>query len=98
MNSTRNLVCIDWRMTTAIYSSIIVLSTLGFVGPGGAKDKDPHSINTASPIKHLIVLIGENRGFDHTFGVYTPAGKGQTISNLLSKGIVNPDGSHGLNF
>ena len=54
--------------------------------------------NTASPIKHVIILIGENRGLDHTFGVYRPKGSGQTISNLLSKGIVNEDGSPGPNF
>jgi phospholipase C len=54
--------------------------------------------NTASPIKHVIILIGENRGLDHTFGVYRPKGSGQTISNLLSKSIVNEDGSPGSNF
>ncbi|MGY4425078.1 phospholipase C [Bradyrhizobium sp. JR6.1] len=53
---------------------------------------------TASPIKHVIILIGENRGLDHTFGIYKPKGKGQTISNLLSKGIVNEDGTPGPNF
>jgi phospholipase C len=53
---------------------------------------------TASPIKHVIILIGENRGLDHTFGVYKPKGAGQTISNLLSKGIVNEDGTPGPNF
>ncbi|HET6306195.1 MAG TPA: alkaline phosphatase family protein, partial [Rhodopila sp.] len=53
---------------------------------------------TRSPIKHVIILIGENRGFDHTFGVYRPKGSGQTISNLLSKGIVNEDGTPGPNY
>jgi phospholipase C len=53
---------------------------------------------TATPIKHVIILIGENRGTDHTFGVYTPKGKGQTIKNYLSEGIVNEDGSPGPNF
>jgi phospholipase C len=63
------------------------------------KDKDPADrLKTASPIKHVIILIGENRGLDHTFGVYKPKGKNQTISNLLSKGIVNEDGSPGPNF
>src|ERR1700743_1250568 len=63
------------------------------------KDKDPtDKLKTASPIKHVIVLIGENRGLDHTFGVYKPKGKGETISNLLSKGIVNEDGTPGPNF
>ena len=56
------------------------------------------AVKTASPIKHVIVLIGENRGLDHTFGVYKPKGAGQTISNLLSKGIVNEDGTPGPNF
>ena len=65
----------------------------------GNKDNDPaNKVKTASPIKHVIVLIGENRGLDHTFGIYKPKGKGETISNLLSKGIVNEDGTPGPNF
>jgi phospholipase C len=64
-----------------------------------AKGKNPtETTKTASPIKHVIILIGENRGLDHTFGVYKPKGKKETISNLLSKGIVNEDGTPGLNF
>jgi phospholipase C len=54
--------------------------------------------DTKSPIKHVIILIGENRGLDHTFGVYIPKGRGETISNLVSKGIVKRDGSPGPNF
>src|SRR5579862_1725211 len=56
------------------------------------------AFTTTSPIKHVIILIGENRGLDHTFGVYKPKGKGQTISNILSKGIVNEDGTPGPNY
>jgi phospholipase C len=60
---------------------------------------DTHQFgDTATPIKHVIILIGENRGLDHTFGVYKPKGKGQFIANILSKGIVNEDGSPGPNF
>jgi phospholipase C len=92
----RNVVRRNLRMTTALYSSIVALSVLGPAAPGEAAD--PHSVKTATPIKHLIVLIGENRGLDHTFGVYKPKGAGQTISNLLSKGIVNLDGSPGPKF
>jgi phospholipase C len=62
------------------------------------KNNPTSGVKTASPIKHVIVLIGENRGLDHTFGVYKPKGKGETISNLLSKGIVNEDGTPGPNF
>src|SRR5207253_1136353 len=46
---------------------------------------------------HVIVLIGENRTFDHAFGTYVPR-PGQLISNLVSKGIVNADGTPGPNF
>jgi phospholipase C len=63
-----------------------------------ASNNPADRLKTASPIKHVIVLIGENRGLDHTFGVYKPKGKGETISNLLSKGIVNEDGTPGKNF
>ncbi len=48
--------------------------------------------DTATPIKHVIVLIGENRTFDNVFGTYVPR-EGQRVSNLLSKGIVESDGS-----
>ncbi len=50
-----------------------------------------------TPIKHVIVLIGENRTFDHMFGTYVPR-DGQIISNLLSRGIINADGTPGPNF
>jgi phospholipase C len=52
---------------------------------------------TATPIKHVIVLIGENRTFDNVFGTYTPHRQGQTVANLLSRGIVGPDGQPGPN-
>lgn len=51
---------------------------------------------TTTPIKHVIVLIGENRTFDNVYGTYVPH-KGEKIANLLSKGIVNADGSPGPN-
>ena len=57
----------------------------------------PHNAATASPIQHVIVIIGENRTFDHIFATYQPT-KGQTVDNLLSKGIVNVDGTPGPNF
>ncbi|MBY0556138.1 MAG: alkaline phosphatase family protein [Burkholderiaceae bacterium] len=50
-----------------------------------------------TPIEHVIVLIGENRTFDNLYGVYQPR-RGQTIANLLSKKIVNLDGTPGPRF
>ena len=51
---------------------------------------------TETPIEHVIVIIGENRTFDNVYGTYVPK-RGQTVSNLLSKGIVRSDGSPGAN-
>lgn len=52
---------------------------------------------TNTPIKHAIVIIGENRTFDHIFATYKPK-PGQTVDNLLSKHIINPDGTPGPNY
>jgi phospholipase C len=43
-----------------------------------------------SPIKHVIVIIGENRSFDHVFATYQPQ-PGQKVHNLLSEGIIKLD-------
>jgi phospholipase C len=51
---------------------------------------------TRTPIKHVILLIGENRTFDHVFATYTPPA-GQKVNNLLSEGIVKADGTPGPN-
>lgn len=53
--------------------------------------------DTATPIKHVIIVIGENHSFDNLFGTYRPR-RGQFIDNLVSKGIVNADGTPGPNF
>ncbi|WP_266168728.1 alkaline phosphatase family protein [Dyella subtropica] len=59
-------------------------------------DPDDRSDRTRTPIKHVILLIGENRTFDHVYATYTPP-KGQSVRNLLSEGIVNADGTPGPN-
>jgi phospholipase C len=81
----------------------VSLSGIGVSARDGDKrqkpPKDPAAaFRTETPIKHVIVLIGENRGLDHTFGVYKPKGKKETISNIFSKGIVNEDGTPGPNY
>jgi phospholipase C len=89
-----------WWLTTALCTCLLAVSACGFGASAiAASDTNPaDSTKTASPIKHVIILIGENRGLDHTFGIYKPKGKGQTISNILSKGIVNIDGTPGPHF
>jgi phospholipase C len=53
--------------------------------------------DTTSPIKHVIVIVGENRSFDHVFATYKPK-SGESVWNLLSEGIINADGTPGPNF
>jgi phospholipase C len=50
-----------------------------------------------TPIKHLIVIVGENRTFDHLFATYQPKA-GESVNNLLSEGIVRADGTPGPNY
>ena len=78
--------------------AITAMLTLQTVSPLTHADQsanDP-SGSTVTPIKHVIVLIGENWSFDSTFGTYQPA-RGQTVGNLLSRKIINSDGSPGPN-
>src|ERR1700722_6893130 len=71
------------------------------IGNAFAADKaltaPSRSNDTATPIKHVIVIIGENRSFDHVFATYVPK-TGETVNNLLSEGIVKADGTAGPNF
>jgi phospholipase C len=61
------------------------------VGPGVAADAwTPRDGQTATPIKHVIIIIGENRSFDHVFATYVPT-RGHTVHNLLSEGIIQLD-------
>src|SRR5215469_10057868 len=53
--------------------------------------------STLTPIKHVIVIVGENRTFDHLFATYKPKA-GETVNNLLSEGIIKEDGTKGPNF
>jgi len=68
----------------------------------GASAADPDSavdkIRTATPIKHVLIIVGENRSFDHLYATYVPKHDDERVHNLLSEGIVNADGSPGPNF
>ena len=50
-----------------------------------------------TPIKHLIVVIGENRGFDNVFATYVPPDPKQSVWNLLSLGIIDKTGAPWFN-
>ena len=49
---------------------------------------------TVTPIKHVIVIIGENHTFDNVYATYQPPA-GQHVLNLLSEGVVTASGATG---
>ncbi len=83
------------RLPQVIASVLAATVGLAPAMPAFADKGEAH--DTATPIEHVIVIVGENRTFDNVFGAYKPTA-GQTVLNLLSEGIVNADGTPGPNF
>src|SRR6516165_2864025 len=87
------LLCGVATCAMAINSMAPIAAAAATAGESGSNDA-----NTTTPIKHVIVIIGENRTFDHLFATYKPVNKDETVLNLLSEGIVNADGTPGPNY
>ena len=80
-------------VTTAIFQ----LAIGSAFASGQTQTTISRDADTSTPIKHVIVIIGENRSFDHVFATYVPK-KGESVNNLLSEGIIKADGTPGPNF
>lgn len=90
--------CLRWGLVSLAICQYAVGSPIpGQQRAGEQQHRQRRDRNTRTPIKHVIVIIGENRSFDHVFATYQPK-HGQTVWNLLSEGIVNADGTPGPNF
>lgn len=89
-----------WYTRLAACASATALSALGLSAAAQAADPDfsVDAIKTATPIKHVIIIVGENRSFDHLFATYVPKNRDEKVLNLLSERIVNADGSPGPRF
>lgn len=94
----------EWWRRVLVGLSLFALLSNNFYAFGQSSrvekpgdDGKKTQVKTETPIKHVIVLIGENRTFDHLFATYQPK-HGESISNLLSKGIINANGGPGPNF
>ncbi len=85
------------RFRRAVTAGAIVPFALGpFAAlPAHADSAD---YDTRTPIRHVIVIIGENRSFDHVFATYEPVRKDEQVRNLLSEGIVDANGRPGPNY
>jgi phospholipase C len=79
----------SWRVfVAAALTSAAIQASLGSASSVAAAATQPSvTAQTQTPIKHVIVVIGENRSFDHVFATYV-ARPGQSVNNLLSEGIV----------
>jgi phospholipase C len=95
MSLTKTLANCHHSLRAAFATFVAVQMSLA--GPLGGAAQAREKQDTRTPIKHLIVLIGENRTFDHIFATYKLR-EGESVSNLLSKGIINDDGSPGPHF
>jgi hypothetical protein len=87
----------SWLQRATFGSILIALISIATPASSQNTGIDPDHQKTATPIKHVIVLIGENRTFDHVFATCVPRGR-DSVQNLLSEGIINANGSPGWNF
>ena len=86
------------KFRTSATLVLFLVALLSIAIPASSQDEDSNAADhqkTATPIKHVIVIIGENRTFDNIYATYVP--KHGTVENLLSKGIIHADGSPGPN-
>jgi acid phosphatase len=80
-------------LAVAVVTAVAALSASGAASAARGDSGAP----TYTPIKHVIVIIGENHSFDNVFATYQPP-KGQHIKNLLSEGIITKKGGLGPNW
>ncbi len=93
--SRSNLRSLSAKLAASLLSFTLAATPLWSQPP--RPDDQSGKSETETPIKHVIVIIGENRTFDHVFATYVPKSR-DTVSNLLSKGIIKADGTPGPNF
>jgi phospholipase C len=85
----------DRTVITAAILSLMGCDAYAADNPiGGAHANDGR---TVSPIKHVIIIMGENRTFDHVFATFVPR-EGEHVDNLLSKRIITKDGTPDVNY
>lgn len=59
------------RLTGSCFGGVLL--ALGLTGYGAAQTPRDSAKVTATPIKHVVVIFGENVSFDHYFGTYPHA-------------------------
>jgi len=95
MKFKRLAVCSLHSFRTGLISLALLQFATG--APSASAGQEQARESTRTPIKHVIIIIGENRSFDHVFATYKPK-NGEAVWNLLSEGIVTDSGAPGPNF
>jgi phospholipase C len=85
------------RQLAVCIASLFAAAAVAVPSDAHADSRATRDGDTATPIKHVIIIVGENRSFDHVFATYAPR-HGEKVLNLLSQDIVRADGSPGRNF
>jgi phospholipase C len=81
-----------------LYVGASVLATLPILaGAAHGTTLGSNDNNTTTPIKHVIIIVGENRSFDHLFATYKSP-SGDKVLNILSEGIITAKGKPGSHF
>jgi len=90
----------NWReraVAAVLFVTLTSFTTPVSANTGKAGGDNGRGQRTETPIQHVIVLIGENRTFDHLFATYVSP-SGDSVRNLLSEGIINANGTPGPRF
>jgi len=85
---------LKYRLLSCVALAAMASNTMAPIAMAAENDDTA----TLTPIKHVIIIIGENRTFDHIFATYKPVNKGERVLNLLSRRIVDADGRPGENY
>ena len=85
------------KIGAGVFATVMSALSLGASMPADA-DPSVKEIKTATPIKHVIIIVGENRSFDHLFATYEPKDRTRRCATSCPRGIINADGAPGPNF
>jgi len=96
--SIRHLLSQSLHCLRVTVASLAILN-LVVAGPlaDSASARETRDHRTRTPIKHVIIIIGENRSFDHVYATYQSP-SGDKVFNLLSEHIINADGTPGPRY
>ena len=78
--ASKSLLCLRIGLTSIALFQFVAGAALANAGQG-----DGRSSETRTPIKHVIVIIGENRSFDHVFATYQPKRRGIRLESSFRR-------------